>query len=109
MTITHPGHPLHGQQVQVVHLHRSAKLEIVIRSPDGHHTRIPASWTDYPLSPATSQATPSARDLADNPTHLLDLDGLRQAVHLIDRIRHGDTSPSSGDDRAGKGDYNEPH
>jgi hypothetical protein len=101
VTITHPCHPLRGQQVEIIHLHQSAEPEIVVQLPDGLHARIPASWTDYP--------TPQERDPPADPAHLLDLDGLRQVVQFIDHIRRdgrGDACPP-GDASEDEGTYNE--
>ena len=98
VTITHPYHPLHGQQVEVVRVCRGADLDLVVRLPDGLHVAIAMSWTDYAAS--------SDPDRPFAPPHLLDFDGLCQAVQLIDHIRqegrrptvgHGDETCSSAD------------
>jgi hypothetical protein len=102
VTITHPCHPLHGQRLQVINLHRGAEPEIVVQFPGDHHVRVPLNWTDYPSSQACHPPS--------DPSHLLDLDGLRQVVQLVDRIRRDDRdcpTPSGNDDEDGKEAYNE--
>ncbi len=79
VTITHPCHLFYDQQVQILSLYQSDELEIIVQFPDDSRARIPASWTDYP----TSQQRHPPADRA----HLLDLNGLRQVVQLIDHIR----------------------
>ncbi len=79
VTIIHPCHPRYSQRFKVVGLYRSDEFRIVIQLPDGLHIQIPAAWTDY--------ATPLEGALPTAPCHLLDLDGLRQVIQVIDRIR----------------------
>ena len=79
VTVTHPFHPLCGQQVEVVRIRRGADPIIIIRHPDGFHAAIAMSWTDYAASPSS--------ELPSTPPHLLDFDGLCQIAQLIDHIR----------------------
>ncbi|WP_410001705.1 DUF5372 family protein [Singulisphaera sp. GP187] len=78
VTITHPHHPLHGQKVEVVQLRRGIDPDLIVRLPDGHHAAIAMSGTDY--------ASPPEGGTPPRPDHLLDLDGLRQARLLLDRV-----------------------
>ena len=52
--------------------------DLIVRLPDGRHAAIAMSGTDYAL-PARGRSPP-------RPDHLLDLDGLRQVLQLLDRI-----------------------
>jgi len=77
--VTHPHHPLFGQQVTVVRLRQGARPDLVVRLPDGSHAAIAMHLTDYAGAPAVlSHADQSP---------LLDLAGLRQVVSLLDRLR----------------------
>ena len=79
-TITHPFHPLRGQRVEVVRMRRGgSEPELIIRLPDGLHTPVAMSLTDY--------ATPPELNPAPGPLPLLDVEGLRQMVQLIDHLR----------------------
>jgi hypothetical protein len=77
VTITHPHHPLCGQQVAVLRLRRGANPDLIVRLPDGSHAAVAMSLTDYA---GASEPPPAA-------LVLLDLDGLRQAAALIARLR----------------------
>lgn len=79
MTVTHPHHPLYGQQVTVVRLRHGAQPDLVVRLPDGSHAAIAMHLTDYAGAPAAP--------LRADPLPLLDLAGLRQVVQLLDRLR----------------------
>lgn len=79
MTITHPHHPLRGQKVEIIRIRRGADPDIVVSLPDGSHAAIAMSWTDF------GEASEAERE--DAAPHLLDLDGLRHAVRIIERIR----------------------
>ena len=85
MTITHPHHPLCGQQVQVVSLRRGRKPDLIVRLPDGSHAAIATSLTDYG---APAGQVPVA---ASSP--LLALSGLRQIAQLIQRHRQDGRLP----------------
>ena len=89
--ITHPFHPLCGQQVEVVRVRRGADPDLIVRLPDGCHAALAMSWTDY--------AAPSGLNL-DPPSvapHLLDFDGLRQIAQLIDHFRQEGRYPPADD------------
>ena len=86
VTITHPYHPLCGQQVEIVRIHRGPDPDIVVQFPNGLRAVIAMSWTDY--------ATPPGFDPPPTPPHLLDFDGLYQVVQLIDRIRQDGRFPT---------------
>jgi hypothetical protein len=79
VTITHPYHPLCGQQVEIVRVRRGTDPDLIVRLADGLHVAIAMSWTDYAASPGL--------DPPSIPPHLLDFDGLCRAAQLIDRIR----------------------
>jgi hypothetical protein len=79
VTVTHPHHPLYGQQVPVVRLRHGAQPDLVVRLPDGSHAAIAMHLTDYAGAPA---APPNA-----DPLPLLDLAGLRQVVQVLDRLQ----------------------
>jgi hypothetical protein len=56
-------------------------------APDGRHTAIALSSTDY-SSPAERPSTVAVE-------HLLDLDGLRRVVQLLDRLAQPELVPST--------------
>ena len=62
--------------------------------PDGRHAAIALSSTDY-ASPAENSPTVAAE-------HLLDLDGLRQVIQLLDRLARTGAAPSATGDRVPK-------
>src|SRR3954463_547785 len=78
VTISHPHHPLRGQRVEIIRLRRGLDPDLIVRLPDGRHAAIALSSTDY-LSPPESPARPAAE-------HLLDLEGLRSVIQLLNRI-----------------------
>ena len=80
MTITHPHHPLRGQQLPVVSVRRGESPDVIVRLPDGSHAAVALSTTDY--------AADSLADLSPvAASHLLDLQGLRQLAQLVDERR----------------------
>jgi len=87
VTITHPHHPLCGQQVMVVRIRRGANPDLVVRLPDGTHAAIAMHLTDYAGAPAPS--------LEPDPAQLLSLAGLRQVVQLLEAIRQQGRWPPS--------------
>ena len=76
VTITHPYHPLNGQQVEVVRVRRGLDPDLIVRLPDGRHAAIATSMTSYAGSTET--------EWLDDRLHLLDLNGLRQIVAFLD-------------------------
>ncbi|MCL5960361.1 MAG: Y4bD/Y4pK family protein [Chloroflexi bacterium] len=89
VTITHPYHPLHGQQVELVRVRHGVDPDLIVRLPDGRHAAISMYWTDY-----AGQLNPAPRPI---PTHLLDLEGLRQVIQFIDRIRQASSRRTADD------------
>jgi hypothetical protein len=87
VTITHPHHPLHGQRCEVVRIRRGVDPDLVIRLADGSHAAIAMSSTDYGETTGHPVA-PSGPDLP-----LLDLQGLRQIVLLVDQLRQDGRLP----------------
>ena len=77
--MTHPHHPLCGQQVAVVRMRRGLDPDLIIRLPSGRHAAIAMSWTDF--------AAPPERATAGDPPHLLALDGLRQVAALVAHLQ----------------------
>jgi hypothetical protein len=77
--VTHPHHPLYGQQVVVIRVRRGPDPDLIIRFPDGFYGAISASWTDYAAGPDMALSL-------DAPL-LLDLLGLCQMAQLIEQLR----------------------
>jgi Family of unknown function (DUF5372) len=84
VTVTHPHHPLCGQQVEIIRVRRGPDPDLIIRQSDGYHGAIAASWTSY---------ASAAETLASEKPPLLDLEGLchlaRCVEQLEERSRHG--------------------
>jgi hypothetical protein len=94
VTITHPFHPLRGQQVEIIRIRSGTDPNLIVRLPDGSHAAVAVDWTDY--------ATSSDLEPLSVPPHLLDFDGLCQVVQFIDRIRQEGQYPASdGEDKHG--------
>jgi hypothetical protein len=90
VTITHPFHPLHGQKLEVIKVLRGENSKIVVRLPNGKHSRMLREWTDYDASKVNQTS-------ADHPC-LLDIKGLREVVQIINNIKP-ERSSWSGEDR----------
>jgi hypothetical protein len=60
-------------------------------APDGRHTAIALSSTDYDSSPEIPPTVTAE--------HLLDLDGLRRVIQLLDRLAQVDHAASTCGDR----------
>jgi hypothetical protein len=91
VTITHPHHPLRGQRVEIVRVRRGNDPDLIVVLPDGRHTAIALSSTDYnsfPEIPPTVTAE-----------HVLDLDGLRRVIQLLDRLAQAEHAASTSGDR----------
>jgi len=86
VTITHPHHPLTGQPVEIVRIRRGSDPDRILRLPDGTHAAIAMRWTDYAASPEPTPHTGAGP--------LLDLEGLRQMVALLDHLRGPQRTPS---------------
>ncbi|MEE8291816.1 MAG: DUF5372 family protein [Candidatus Tectomicrobia bacterium] len=87
VTITHPHHPLCGQRCEVVYIRRGVDPDLILRLADGTHAAIAMSWTDS----GEGQALSAAQNGPNLP--LLDLQGLRQILHLLDQLRQEDRFP----------------
>src|SRR3954469_12314834 len=74
VTITHPGHPLQGQRVEVVQLGSGIDPDLIVKRADGRHFPIALSSTDC-VPPNENGSTPDVK-------HLLELKGLRQVVQV---------------------------
>ena len=85
MTITHPHHPLRGQRVAIIRVRRGADPDLIVRLPDGTHTALAMSSTDYAATPGAAPPEEAA--------HLLALDGLRPMVHLLASIHQQERGP----------------
>ena len=92
VTVMHPFHPLHGQKLEVVKVLRGKDSKIVVRLPDGKHSRMLREWTDYDASKVD-------RTLTNHPC-LLDVKGLREIVQIINNIKT-ERSAWSGEGRNG--------
>jgi Family of unknown function (DUF5372) len=91
VTVTHPHHPLRGQRVEIVRIRRGNDPDLIVVLPDGRHSAIALSSTDY-ASPAETPPTVGAE-------HLLDLDGLRRVIQLLDRLAQAGHAASTCGDR----------
>ena len=80
MTITHPHHPLRGQQLPVVCVRHGERPDVIVPCPDGGHAAVALSATNYAADPSAALAPIAA-------SHLLDLQGLRQLAQLVDGLR----------------------
>jgi hypothetical protein len=87
VTITHPHHPLYGQQCEVVHIRRGVDPDLILRLSDGTHAAIAMSWTNA----GQPQELPTTQNETELPR--LDLQGLRQIVHLLDQLRQENRFP----------------
>ena len=76
----------------IVRLRQGTNPDLVVRLPDGTHAAIAMHLTDYAGAPAL----PVGPDAA----HLLDLDGLRHVVQLLEGIRQDGRWPRSVPDTA---------
>jgi len=88
VTITHPHHPLCGQRCEVVHIRRGVDPDLILRLSDGTHAAIAMRWTNA----GQTQELPTAQSKTELPR--LDLQGLRQIVHLLDQLRQEERFPT---------------
>lgn len=59
----------------------------MVQMPDGVDTRVPRDWTDYEVSQEGEADSVSA------PSHLLDIEGLLEAVKIVESIKKLDSIP----------------
>jgi hypothetical protein len=85
--VTHPHHPLYGQQAQIIRVRRGRDPDLIIRLPDGYHGAIAASFTDY---------APSTEAQASGEPPLLSLAGLWQIAQFIECKRQPGTMLPTG-------------
>jgi hypothetical protein len=78
VSVTHPHHPLYGQQVEIIRVRRGADPDLIIRHLDGYHGAIAASWTTYASAPDA---------LPDEKPPLLDLEGLCQLARVVEQLQ----------------------
>jgi hypothetical protein len=86
VTITHPHHPLSGQQLPVVCVRNGERPDVIVRLPDGSHAAVALSATDAAADAAAGVPPVVA-------AHLLDLHGLRQMAQFIDGLRRSGRFP----------------
>jgi hypothetical protein len=80
VTITHPHHPLRGQQLPIVSVRHGESPDVIVRLPDGSHAAVALGATDYAADPLAALPPVAA-------SHLLDLQGLHQLAQLVDGLR----------------------
>jgi Family of unknown function (DUF5372) len=86
--VTHPHHPLKGQQLTIVCIRKGVDPDIVVQLPDGTHAALAMSATDYAASPQIP--------VPDEPIALLDLQGLCGLAVLVERLlERPRTTPTS--------------
>jgi hypothetical protein len=78
-------------RVEIVRIRRGNDPDLIVVAPDGRHTAIALSSTDYESSPEVPPAVTAE--------HLLDLDGLRRVIQLLDRLAQPGGATSTADDR----------
>ena len=77
--ITHPNHPLQGQQFKAIKFRKFKKVtELVLLLPDNSRLSVPINWTDY----VSDAELPSD---SSNSTQLLCMEGLYKISLLIER------------------------
>jgi Family of unknown function (DUF5372) len=91
VTITHPHHPLRGQRVEIVRMRRGKDPDLIVVPPDGRYIAIALSSTDYKSSPEIPPTVTAE--------HVLDLDGLRRVIQLLDRLTEAKHAASTSGDR----------
>jgi hypothetical protein len=87
VTVCHPHHPLRGQQLPVVNIRHGEHPDVIVRLPDGSHAAVALEATDLAVNP-------SAAIRPAHASHVLDIDGLRRMVQLLDAIRRRGSSPN---------------
>jgi hypothetical protein len=88
VTITHPHHPLCGQQLPVVNVRQGQNPDVIVALPDGSHGAVALRDTD--AAAATAADLPAFR-----ASHLLSLGGLRLLARFIADLRQQGRFPGS--------------
>jgi hypothetical protein len=93
--VTHPFHPLHGREFEVVDV-RSAwgEWRVYVTDEDGRLVRLPASWTNW-AEPDLFQVVSGGR----SPLHIGDL---RRLAELLAGLWEEEESCQANDARTGK-------
>ena len=78
-------------RVEIVRIRRGNDPDLIVVAPDGRHTAIALSCTDYDSSPEIPPTVTAE--------HLLDLDGLRRVIQLLDRLAQPGGTTSTADGR----------
>ena len=78
-------------------MRRGVNPTLIIRAPDGRHMAVALDSTDYIVADQVAQPM--------GPPHLLDIEGLWDAVQLIEQIRQQSPAPTSGSEAAGDVSY----
>lgn len=89
VTMTHPHHPCYGQRLLVIGHRTGVDPLVYVRLPNGTKSTVRPEW----VSDSTAPDQPVRL-----PLHLLELEGLRAAGRLIDRLREEGRFPK----KAGK-------
>lgn len=84
ITVTHPHHPLRGQQLELVRVLQGVDSKLFVRHPEGRCFRIPRDWTDFEDRQAAHPVAP--------PERLLDISGLREVTVIISSIQNESSS-----------------
>jgi hypothetical protein len=79
-------------RVEIVRIRRGNDPDLIVVAPGGRHTAIALSSTDYESSPEIPPTVTAE--------HLLDLDGLRRVIQLLDRLAQADQAALTSGDRA---------
>ena len=88
--ITHRYHPWYGERLRLIRVCRGADPDLEVQVPNGLRLRVAMSCTDY--------ATPQRTGYSSTPPHMLDLDGLRLAAALVERMREEGRYPVADGD-----------
>ncbi len=72
----------------MIYVQRGADPDLLVERPDGCHVKVSMSWTDYA---GAEKAEPHIAPA------LLDINGLRQVVHLIEALRREECYPEQED------------
>src|SRR5262249_39320423 len=78
VTITHPHHPLRGQQLLVVCVRHGEHPDVIVRLPDGNHAAVAVSATDYAAGDAPPSPLPTHASVPPAPH------GLRWMAQLLE-------------------------